>query len=591
MTLQILLFLVILLATIVLFSYEWFPADVTALCILLVLVLTGLLPPKDAFAGFGSDVVVMLLGLLILTAALSRTGATDMVGRMLVQLSGANIDRLFPVIMVVAVLMSAFMSNTASTALLLPIVVGLSHRARISPSKLLMPLAFASILASSITLVGTSTNIVVSGLMTQFGMAPMGMFELTLVGVPIAVVGVIYMLTIGRRMIPERAPVSEADEVLRSRVYLTELVILPDSDWAGKTLAEARLGRDLDLKVLQVIRGKNVKRSPGASTRLEANDLLLVEGEREDLLRVEGMTGIQIKAEAIPLEADPQTQTVALTEVILLPGSPMIRRTLAGLQFRERYNLQILALNRHGETLLRKMSETRLRMGDVLLVQGDLDQIAVLEKQNVFHILGTVQTERPARRRSGLATSIFALAVITSAVNLLSLPVAMLLGALLVLMTRCITPEEAYRRIQWNSIILIACMLGLGAAMEVTGTANFLAVKLVALLGQSNPVWLLTAFFFLTVLLTQPMSNQSAAAIVLPVAVQAAIQLGLNPRSFAMMIALAASCSFLTPLEPACLMVHGPGHYRFMDFMKVGLLLTVLIYLISIAMVPLLWPL
>jgi di/tricarboxylate transporter len=263
---------------------------------------------------------------------------------------------------------------------------------------------------------------------------------------------------------------------------------------------------------------------------------------------------------------------------------------LQGLNFRNQYELQVLAVQRHGQTLKRKLSKVRLRAADVLLVQGDPERIEVLERRGLFRVLGVLE-KRSNRRRAPIAVGIFVAVLAASALNLLSLPAAMLLGTLFVFITRCITPEEAYRRINWKVLILIACMLGLGVAMEATGTAEFLAVQIVNVMGNAQPVWLLTGFYVLTVLLTQPMSNQAAAAVVLPVAIQTATQLDLNPRTFAIMIALAASSSFLTPLEPACLLVYGPGRYRFIDFIKVGALLTVLVYVISLAMVLLLWPL
>jgi di/tricarboxylate transporter len=587
---QILLLLGTMGVAVLLFSTEKVPADVTALGLLLFLIITGLLPPEEAFAGFGSDVFVMILGLLILMAALARTGVTDFVGHALMRWTGdTDADWPLLVVMVAAVTLGAFMSNTAATAFFLPIVMGLARRTRISPAKLLMPLAFASILASSITLISTSTNIIVSGLMTRYDMLPMGMFELMPVGVPIAVVGVTYMFTLGRRLIPDRIPAEQVEDI-SVRLYFTEITVLPDSSLVGKTLNESRLGRDFSLTVLEIIRGEEHNLVPQAMDRLEADDVLLVEGRREDVLRIRDLTGLGIRVGVELAGPAQQAEDIELSEVILLPRSPLIRRTLAGLGFREQFGIQVLAINRSGETLTRQMGRTRMRMGDVLVVQGDRERIATLERRNIFRILDSLSAEQPNRRRARRAVAIFVGALAVATLNLIPLPVAMLLGALLVFVTRCITPEEAYSQIDWRMLVLIASMLSFGMAMEVTGTAAFLAGQVVRLAGDSHPIWLLSAFFGLTVLLTQPMSNQAAAAVVLPVAIEAAKQLGLNPRSFAMMIALGASCSFLTPLEPSCLLIYGPGRYRFVDFIKVGALLTVLIYVISAIMVPLLWP-
>jgi di/tricarboxylate transporter len=524
-----------------------------------------------------------------MTAALVRTGVVEMTGRWILQYSGDNPNRALNVVTVAAASMSALMSNTASTAFFLPIVIGLARRAKVSASKLLMPLAFAAILASSVTLIATSTNIVVSGLMTQSGMEPLGMFELAPAGLPIAVVGIIYMLVIGRRLIPERSTPEELTDEFDLRPFLSEVVILPDSPLVGKTLAESGLGRDLDLTVLRMERGRNSILAPQADLQLEARDELLVQGNQENILKVMNTAGLKLKAEVKFSQADLQAQNTSLFEIILLPRSPLIGRNLKRLQFREKYGLQVLAINRLGETIHDKISQVILKMGDVLLIQGDARQISAMEGR-LFRVLGTVETNSTNTRMAPVAIAIFLGALAAATFNLMSLPVAMLLGALLVFLTGCITPEEAYREVEWKILILIGSMLALGVAMEHTGTAQYLAGLIVSKLGAADPIWMLTAFFALTVLLTQPMSNQAAAVVVVPVAIQTALLLGLNPRTFAIMIAVAASTSFITPLEPSCLMVYGPGRYKFMDFIKVGSLLTVIIYVIAILLVPMIWP-
>jgi len=589
MTLQIALVLGTVLAALVLFSIDKIPVDVTALGILLFLILTGVLPADEAFAGFGSDVVVMMLGLLILVAALTRTGVTDMVGRVLLNRSEASEQELLLAVMGIAALVGAFMSNTTATAFFLPIVITMARRMKISPAQFLMPLAFASILVSSVSLISTSTNIVVSGLMQDLGLAPITMFELAPVGIPIAVVGIGYMFFVGRHLVPDRIPHEEIEQI-STRLYLTEILIPAESPLVGKTLREAALGAEMDLKVLRIVRDSTRHVLPRASTELEEGDVVLVEGSRESILDVKEEAGVEIKADVKFPSEEIDVGEMGLTEVMVLPNSPLVGRTLRGLDFRVRYGLQVLAINRQGETLARKMSHIRLQVGDVLVVQGRESRIDALERQNLFRRLSLPDVSLKRRRRAPIALAIFGGAVLAATFKVLSLPVAMLLGAVLAFATRCITPEEAYNQVRWKVLILIASMLGLGVAMELTGTATFLADQIVSLAGTSGPFWLLSAFFALTVLLTQPMSNQAAAAVVLPVAVRTAEQLGLDPRSFAMMIALAASCSYLTPLEPACLLVYGPGRYRFPDFLKVGALPTVLIYVLCILLVPVLWP-
>jgi di/tricarboxylate transporter len=550
------------------------------------------LPADKAFAGFGSDTVIMILGLLILTAALERTGVVELAGRAVLRHAGISSDRLLWIVMLASAGIGAFISNTASTAFFLPMVFGIAKKSGISASKLLMPLAFSSILTSSVTLVSTSTNMVVSGMMSSYSLAPMGMFELAPVGVPIAAMGLVYMY-LARRFIPDRAALDDLTEEFGVRPSLSEIVIQPGSALAGKTLGESNVSQQLGLEVLRIVRDKgNIV--PTASTALKEGDVLLVEGSQKDIVKIKDTAGVEIIADVQLSDPDLASENTALVEAALLPGSPLIGRTLKRHRFRERYGLQVLGINHHGVNIVQKLSQAPLALGDVLLVQGRSQAIARTHENNVFRVLGPMEQVdeiRPRRERAPLAISIFigVLALVTAGV--LTLPLAVMLGALLVFVTRCITPEEAYARVEWKAIILIGSMLSLGAAMEHTGAAKYLAGQLVSLTGSGQPLWLLTVFFALTVLLTQPMSNQAAAIVVLPIAMQTALHVGLNPRTFAMMIAVAASCSYLTPLEPSCLMVYGPGHYRFADFLKIGSVLTLLIYAVAITLVPLFWPL
>ena len=590
---QIALLLGLLAVALALFWWERISSEVVALGLMLALAFTGLVPGDQAFAGFGSDTVIMILGLLILTAALERTGVVDLAGRAVLRHAGTSPDRLLLIVMLASAGIGAFISNTASTAFFLPMVFGIAKKSGVSVSKLLMPLAFSSIVTSSVTLVSTSTNMVVTGMMTRHGLPPMGMFELAPVGIPIAVVGIVYMY-LARRFIPDRAAPTELTEEFGVGSYLSEIVVLPGSALAGKTLAEANVGQQLGLEVLRIIRGEEESIAPRASTVLAEGDVLLVEGSQEDILMIKDTAGIEIIADAKLSDADLATGDTALVEAVLLPGSPLIGRTLQRELFRERYGLQVLGINHQGVHVVLELSKTPLQLGDILLLQGRRENIARLHASRAARVLGPLEAMeaiRPRRGHAPLAIAIFVGVLALVAFRVLTMPMAVMLGALLVFVTRCITPEEAYAAVEWKAIILIGSMLSLGVAMEHTGTAKYLAGQLISLTGTTHPLWLLTIFFALTVFLTQPMSNQAAAIVVLPIALQSATQLGLNPRAFAMMIAVAASCSYLTPLEPSCLMVYGPGRYRFADFLKIGSVLTLLIYGVAIALVPLVWPL
>ena len=592
MTFQIALLLGLTLAALVLFAVEIVSADVIALGLMLTLTLTGLLPADQAFAGFGSDTVIVILGLLILTTALLRTGVMDLAGRAILRQTGDNPARVIFVMIVASAGLGAFMSNTASTAFFLPVALGVARRAKMSPGKLLLPLAFSGIVSSSVSLISTSTNVVVSGLLKDYGLAPMGMFELAPVGIPITIVGVFYLLTLGKRLVPDRFT-GGADEVgaLGIHPYLSELVILPDSPLVGKSLADAALGRDLDLTVLRVLRGKDRAFWPDAQLVLQAGDVVVVEGGSDEILKIKDVPGVEIKADVKLSDPGLSAEELGLVEALVLPRSPLLGRTLKGYGFRERYGLQVLGISRHGEAMQHKISTVSLRVGDMLLLQGPRDRLHAMESENAVRIIGSPEEERPRVRLAPVAIAIFLGVIALPSLKLVSLPVAVMLGVLAVFLTRCISSTEAYREVEWKAVILIASMLSLGAAMEHTGAAVSLAAKMVAWSAGFGPVALLGAFFVLTVVLTQPMSNQAAAIVVLPVAIQSAWQLGLNPRTFAMMIAVAASCSYLTPLEPACLMVYGPGRYRFRDFALVGAPLTLVIFVLAMLLVPRFWPL
>jgi len=591
MTFEVGTLLLILSIALVLFLFEWVAVDIVALGVLLALILTGLLPVELAFAGFGNETVAMILGLFILTASLGRTGVVEIVGAALLRHVKLDPKRLTWIVMGATATMSTFMSNTAAAAFFVPVVIGISRRMRISASRLLMPLAFAAILASSMTLISTSTNMVVNGLMKQYNLTPIGMFEMTPVGLPILLGGIIYMALIGVRLVPDRSNPDELTEEFELRPFLTEIAILPESPLIGKSLAEAGLGREFDLTILRITRNLETFLAPQADVFLEGGDILLVEGQRDQLLKIKDRVGIGVEKDVSLTDPDLQAGDFQLAEVILMPRSPLIGRRLIGVDLREQYGIQVLAINRHEATIHTRIGQIPLQMGDVLLVQGKRINLSALETNNIFRVLGILDDHRSNHRRAWIAVSIFLGALLLATLKLMPLSVAILFGVLGTFVTRCITPEEAYREVEWKAIILIGSMLAFGSAMEYTGTARFLAMQIVKTIGHADPFWLLTGFFVLTVILTQPMSNQAAAAVVLPVALQTAIQFGFNPRTFAMMIAVAASTSYITPLEPACLIVYGLGRYRFTDFLKVGSLLTIFIYIIAIYLVPRLWPL
>ncbi|HWQ93322.1 MAG TPA: SLC13 family permease, partial [Clostridia bacterium] len=457
MTFQIGLLLLLIGVAMVFFWWERLPAEVVALGLLLALVFTGLLPVDLAFEGASNDAVVMIFGLLVLTAALQRTGVIELAGRTVLRHAGEDPNRLLLIIMIASAVMGAFMSNTASTAFFVPVVMGVARKAGISPSRLLMPLAFSSILTSSVTLVSTSTNLVVSGMIGTYRMEPMGMFELTPVGIPIAVAGLIYMFFLGRRLIPERASAGEMTDRFGLRPYLTEIVILPESPLANKTLAEARVSQELGLTVLGFIRDKTRHLTPTPDLVLRAGDVLIAEGNQQDIVQIKDVAGVEIKADVKLSDPDLQTKDMALAEAILLPGSPLINRTLKEYRFRERTGAQVLGLNHQGRNVTEKISRRRLRMGDVLLVQGRPQSLNRMHEGGLLqllHPLEAMEERRPKLEHAPWAIGIFVVVLAMAALDFVPLTMAVMLGVLLVFLTGCITPEQAYKQVEWKALLL-----------------------------------------------------------------------------------------------------------------------------------------
>lgn len=588
MTFQIALVLLLLVVAVLCFSFEWIAAEIVALGLMLAFVIGGVLTPERAFAGFASDTVIMVLGLLLMTAVLARTGLMDVVSRLLLRATAQSAPRFLWLMMGAVGFISIFVSNTATTAFFIPIVLAVARRMKTPGALLLLPLAFASILSSSVSLIATSTNLVVSGLMTNLGMPAMGMFELAPVGLPILVFGIVYLGVIGQRLIPRREFPS-MEEQLKAGVYLAELLLTKGSAMAGKTLIESRLGEDYNLNVVRIVRENAQNLRARGDVVLREGDVLLVEGPHDALLPIKDLPGVELKADAKLATFSDTNAEVRVVEALLLPKSTLVGRSLKEARFRDRFGVIALGLQHRGKTI-RKLSEVKLSVGDVLLLQGPPGELAALQEMGAFRLIGEAETRSMPPAQAWWIAACFVIALLAGIFKIAPLPVAVMGGAFAMLASGLVSPETIYREVEWKAVILIACMLSVGAAMQASGADRLIGEWLGHVAGGLSPRWLMAGIFLLTVALSQPMSNQAAAALVLPIAVATAIQLGLNPRTFAMTVAVAASCSFLTPLEPSCLMVYGPGGYRFRDFFIVGLPLSLGILALALLLIPICWP-
>ena len=588
--------LILLLVAIVLFASEKLPVDVIGILLVMGLILTRVLTVQEAVAGFGNDIIITIGGLFILVGGLIKTGMVDLIGRRMHRIAGDNEFMLTALIMFGAAVGASVLKNTTTTAMFLPVVVGLAAKAKIPPSKLLMPLAFGAILGGSCTLIGTSTNLAVSGAIQRYGQEPFSMFELAPVGIITLAAGMVYMLLIGRKMLPSRGGEDSLTEQYQIREYISELLVLPDSPLVGKTLDEAGLNTELELTVLGIVRDGERITAPGSDERIHRRDSLIVEGKISDILRVKEAVGLEIKPDFMLNDVVLEGEEVELFELLVMRDSRLVGQTLKTLRFRQTYDLTVLAVNRHGRTFVNKLSDVQFIFGDVLLVQGKRDGVEPLVNARELMLLDDVSAAnvRVDKRKWAIAAFCLFLAMSLSKITIgfdIPLAVCVLSGVMLLLATKTVRYSEMYSLIDFRLLVLIACMMSFGVAMEKSGADIYLAALINDHFGQYGAGAVLAGFFVLTVLLTQPMSNQAAALVVLPVAVKAAIALGVNPRTFIVAVTFAASFSFITPLEPACVLVYTPGRYRFMDFVKIGTILTSIVFAVSIVMVPIFWPL
>ncbi|MEO5804286.1 MAG: SLC13 family permease [Verrucomicrobiota bacterium] len=585
---QIAIVLGLLVIGVILFSLEVLSVDIITLLLLIALVIFQILPPDEAFAGFSSDIIIILASIFIISGALQRTGFIDAIGHRVLSYSGQNVNRFLLLMMSVVGGFSAFMNNTTVTALFLSPVLGVAKKLKISPSKLLIPLAYASILGGTCTLIGTSTNIAVSGYIKKIGLQPIGLFEMTGIGLIILGVGIAFMMTIGKRLLPDY-PDESLTKDYNVREYLSEIIVTEGSHLLGQKVFESDLAK-LEFQIIGMMReGKNFV--PTRRTVIRTRDILLVEGKIEELMKVKTTAGIEIKPEFKLDDPALQSDDVKIAEVLINPRSDLIGRSLKDISFRQRFGLTVIALYRHGRSRLEKLGHIRLRLGDLLLVQGATEAIDFLRRNPSFTIIEEVTPPSYQKKKGWMVAGFFVAAMLAGTVGWIPLPVAFLSAAVLTLICRCLRVEDAYTFIDWRLLILIGGMTAFGVAMEKTGTAEFLADWIVHFLEPLGAKGIMAGFFVLTILLTQPMSNAAAALVVLPVALKSAQALQVNQRTFAIAIMLAASISFITPLEPSCILVYGPGKYRFIDFVKTGIWLTLILVVVIFFAIPYFWPL
>ena len=592
MTTEIALTLAIIVAALVLFATEKLRVDLVALLVLLSVGLLRLIDPEEIFAGFANPAVITVWAVYMVSGGLFKTGVADALGRGILRLGGEKEPGLIATIMVTCGVISAFMNNVGATAMLMPAVVGISRRTKIAVSKLLIPLSFSSLLGGKMTLIGTPANILAMGILAERGLSTLGFFDFTPMGIVVLTTGVVYMVLVGRHLLPVREGAQGRQDVYRLRQYVTEVRISDKSLLAGKTLLESHLGQDYDLTVLAIERD-NVSLYPlGRDTLIQAGDLLTIESSADALMAAREALGFTIEAERKMDVGRLEPGNVQLIEATLAPRSGLVGRTLRGVRFRDRYGFTALAIWRHGEAITEKLRDVPLEFGDALLLQGPQHRVRELQEGPDFLVLEPLQVEQLRRNKAPIAVAALALAIGLVVFANFHISLAMVIAAVIMILTGCLSIEEAHESIDWRTVFLVAGMLPLGLAMEATGTAQYLADIMLGALGDLGPIALLAGTYLLAALVTQAMSNAAAMVLIVPIAVDTALGMGANHITFTMAVVIGAATSFLSPVgHKANVLVFGPGGYHFLDYARVGALLTVFLLIVSMVFLPLFWPL
>lgn len=604
LTYEITLVLTILAAAVLFFVTEKLRSDLVAMLVLLALALSGLLTPAEALSGFSHPAVITVIAVFIISEGLFQTGVAHTMGSYVTQIAGHSEVRLTVTIMLAVAGMSAVMHSVGATAVLLPVVVGLARQNGISPSKLLMPLSFGALQGGLLTIVGRPSNIIVSQTLEYVTGEPFGFFAFTVIGLILLVIGIFYMLFVGRRLLPERAVEDKLEAMMTAHrkaleqyhlgERLFEVRVLPESPLVDLSIEESRLGRTLNLSVVGIIRNGDNVLSPGPEETIAADDLLLIQGKPEEVMRLRWTRGVEVEHEITDLHLeDLVSPDLAVAEAVLTPQSPLIGRTLREVDFRREYGLNVLAIWREGRPYRTGLGNIPLRFGDTLLVQGTQANIHMLAQHPDLLVLGDEhETGATRTKRAPIAALITLLMVGLVAFDLVTVGIGSLLAAMLMVLTGCVTIEDSYVAIDWKSVFLMAGMLPLGIALAETGAAEYLAEQVSRMAGGLGPQGLLAGIFLFNLIASQVMSSVAAAALIAPIAVSTAQAAGATPAPFLAAVAISGSLAFMTPIShQANVLVMGPGGYRFTDYIRVGVPMALLLGLIAVILLPIFWPL
>lgn len=580
-----------LLLTLILFITGRWRYDVVALIALLVVTLTGLIPVEQVFSGFSNSAVVTVAAVLVLSRGLQNSGVVDLIGGWLSRLKGGITIQLAALTAIVAIL-SAFMNNVGALALLLPVVLQLARKKQIPASSLLMPVAFASLLGGMTTLIGTPPNIIAASFREQTGEAPFSMFDFTPVGGGVALAGLLFVVLIGWRLIPKRQGRDASDSLFEIENYITEVKVSEKSHLAGKRLREIGDFSKAEVLIIGLVRGGERRMEPSAYTKLQANDILIVSADTENIKKLAGTSGVELVGNEKINRQDLESDEVTLMEAVIMPNSMMAGGTARSLNMRSRYGVNLLAISRQGKLLRRRLDHIRFQVGDVVLLQSHAETMKkIVETLGCLPLAGrNLRIGQP--RQIFLALAIFTAALVTAALGMIPVQVAFVAAVVLMVIVKLVSLADAYESVDWPIIILLGAMIPVGGALETTGGAQLVADSILRISNQMSPIITLIILLVATMFLSDLVNNAASIVLMAPIGISVAEGMGVSIDPFLMAISIGASCAFLTPIgHQSNTLVMGPGGYKFGDYWRIGLLLEGIVAIVAIPLILIFWPL